>query len=71
MLMDIICFISSNFILVIGCYLFVYVVVFVDRFFVKFKFRNCVIVWDMNDIFIINELRSKLLNVNDLGYKKI
>lgn len=70
-LMDTTRFTSSNPTLVTGRHSPVYVAVPVDRPPVKLKPRNRATARDTNDISTINELRSKLLNVNDSGYKKI
>lgn len=66
-LMDTTRFTSSNPTLVTGRHSPVYVAVPVDRPPVKLKPRNRATARDANDISTINELRSKLLNVNDSG----
>ena len=70
-LLDTTRFTSSNPTLVTGRHSPVYVAVPVDRPPVKLKHRTRATAQDTNDISTINELRSKLLNVNDSGYKKI
>ena len=64
-------FTSSNPTLVTGRHSPVYVAVPVDRPPVKLKPRIRPTAQDTNEISTINELRSKLLNVDDSGYKKI
>jgi len=64
-------FTSNNPTLVTGRHSPVYVAVPVDRPPVKLKPRIRATAQDTKDISIINELRSKLLNVDDSGYKSI
>ena len=64
-------FTSSNPTLVTGRHSPVYVAVPVDRPPVKLKPRTRATAQDTIDISAINELRNKLLNVDDSGYKQI
>ena len=64
-------FTSRNPSLVTGRHSPVYVAVPVDRPPVKLKSRTRATAQDINDISTINEMRNKLLNVDDSGYKQI